>query len=257
VNDRHLESLQTLGLAFREGRYADAIALASDLMNSAALVSSDEVKEVGRAVAEGRDFAPIFGSSARAGEAAPFFEGVLKDLEFHLSAESAIAAGFAMKVAPFYVSQGRAEKAVNLVERAVLTFSTLLGPRHPQTRLARSTLAIFFRNMGRADRADGVFADTGICQHLRPAQEYIRSLGVRVFDVCTPWTQNCRTWVYFDKVVLDVESLKSRFGLPECVVVHSHRGTHDGAEHGLVCQADHDALMGVHPEVAGGCRLIG
>ncbi|HSZ59221.1 MAG TPA: hypothetical protein VK797_26505 [Tepidisphaeraceae bacterium] len=75
--------------------------------------------------------------------------------------------------------------------------------------------------------------------------------------VCTPWSRNCRNCVYFDNIVLDAESLKSRSELPNFVAVHFHRGTHDGAEQGLVCQLDHDALIGAHPEVAKSSRLIG
>lgn len=147
--------------------------------------------------------------------------------------------------------------SVQQLEEEFRNLVATLGADHPDVRLARSGLAIRLRNLGKPERADALFADTGVCAHLRPVQDYIRSRGVRVLDVTTPWSRNCRNWVYFDRAVLDVESLKSRFNLPACVVVHSHRGTHDGAEHGLVCQADHDALMGAHPELATGTRLIG
>ena len=126
--------------------------------------------------------------------------------------------------------------SVQQLEETFRNLVATLGADHPDARLARSSLAIRLRNLGKPERADALFADTGVCAHLRPVQDYIRSRGVRV---------------------LDVESLKSRFHLPAFVVVHSHRGTHDGAEHGLVCQQDHDALMGVHPELAGSARLIG
>jgi tetratricopeptide repeat protein len=257
VNDSHYALLSSLTEAYRAGRYQDAAAIATELLNSAASVSPDEAKEAAQAIVENRKISPIFPSASSAAAAMPFFETLLADLEGHLPIGSVLVAQFALKVAPFYTSQGNPERAAELTERALASFATALGPRHPQTRMARSNLAIHYRNMGRADRADAVFADTGVCLHLRPVQEYIRSLGVRVYDVCTPWSENCRTWVYFENVVLDTESLKSRFNLPDFIVTHSHRGTHDGAEHGLVCQQDCDALMGVHPELAGGARLIG
>lgn len=257
MKDTHLALLTALTEAYRAGRYDVAAANASELLNSAASISPDEVKEAGQAIVESHKLSPIFPNSETAVAAAPFFESVLSDLEGHLPIGNVLVAQFALKVAPFYTSQGKPERAVELTERALSSLGTMLGSRHPQTRMARSSLAIQFRNMGRVDRADAVFAETGVCGHLRPVLEYIRSLGVRVFDVCAPWTENCRTWVYFEKVVLDTESLKSRFNLPAFVVTHSHRGTHDGAEHGLVCQTDHDALMGAHPELAGGGRLIG
>jgi hypothetical protein len=131
-----------------------------------------------------------------------------------------------------------------------------LGSEHPQTRLVRSNLAIQYRNIGQPHRADALFAQVAVCEHLRPVLDYIRSEGVRVLDVCTPWSRNCRNWVYFDNIVLDPESLKTRFQLPDFVTVHSHRGTVDGAEQGLVCSIDHDALMGLHPDLAASTRLI-
>ena len=135
--------------------------------------------------------------------------------------------------------------------------SAELGADDPQTRLARSSLAIFYRNAGQPQRADLLFAQVQICEHLRPVFDYIRSQGVHVLDVCTPWSRNCRNWAYFENIVLDLASLKGRFGLPQFVVAHIHKGTVDGAEQGLVCSIDHDALMGLHPDLATSSRLIG
>ena len=45
-------------------------------------------------------------------------------------------------------------------------------------------------------------------------------------------------------------NLAIRLLLPACVEIHRHRGTVDGAEQGLVCTIDHDAVMGMHPDVA-------
>jgi hypothetical protein len=102
------------------------------------------------------------------------------------------------------------------------------------------------------DGSDEKFTNTGICEHLKPVEDYLRSRGLRIVYVGQPWSRNCRTWVYFGDVVLDAQSLKARLGLADCVVVHSHRGTVDGAEQGLVCETDHDAVMGAHPDVADG-----
>jgi hypothetical protein len=108
------------------------------------------------------------------------------------------------------------------------------------------------------DLADPKFANTGICEHLKPVEDYLRSQGLRIIYVGQPWSRNCRVWVYFADVVLDVESLKARLKLPDCVVIHSHRGTVDGAEHGLFCEEHFDAVMGGHPDLAGAeTRRIG
>jgi hypothetical protein len=102
-----------------------------------------------------------------------------------------------------------------------------------------------------SDTNDTKFANTGICEHLKPAEDYLRDQGCQIVYVGRPWSRNYRTWVYFENVVIDAEALKARLHLADCIEVHSHRGTVDGAEHGLVCQTDHDAIIGAHPDIAG------
>ena len=99
--------------------------------------------------------------------------------------------------------------------------------------------------------------DIQICDHLRDVLEYIVWHGVEVHYVGMPWSRNCRTWVYFSGVVLDPAALIARFNLPDVVRPHVHRGTHDGAEQGIECTEHHDALMGAHPDVARGHRIVG
>jgi hypothetical protein len=101
------------------------------------------------------------------------------------------------------------------------------------------------------DSSNPQFANTNICAHLKPVEDYLRAQGCKVIYVGQPWSHNCHIWVYFENVVIDAEAIKSKLKLPEFVTIHTHRGTVDGAEHGLVCQMDQDAVMGVHPELAG------
>src|SRR5699024_3588097 len=110
--------------------------------------------------------------------------------------------------------------------------------------------------MGQQAESDELYCESGICQHLKPVEDYIRSHGARVLGIGTYWSSNCRTWVVFQNAMLDAEALKARFALPDFVKVYSHRGTHDGSEHGLVCERDHDALIGVHPHLAETARVI-
>ena len=132
-----------------------------------------------------------------------------------------------------------------------------LGPLDPKTMMLRSNLAIQHRNAHHPERADALFARVPLCEHLRPLVEDLRGRGLHVLDVSQPWSDNCRAWMYFADVILDVDALKARLHLPECVEAHRHRGTVDGAEQGLVCRIDHDAVMGMHPEVARpGTRIV-
>jgi hypothetical protein len=84
------------------------------------------------------------------------------------------------------------------------------------------------------------------CEHLRALEEELIAAGHQVQYRGSPWSRNCREWVYFD-VVLDTDAIRKRMSFAACVKVHSHRGTHDGAEHGFECAEHHDAVMGIHP----------
>ena len=60
-------------------------------------------------------------------------------------------------------------------------------------------------------------------------------------------SDNCRTWIYFDGVILDPPALKRRFNLPDCVEPHEYVDIKAGNEQGLICNVHHDGLMGPHP----------
>jgi hypothetical protein len=88
--------------------------------------------------------------------------------------------------------------------------------------------------------------ETRLCEHLRPVGEYLRASGFSVTSAGQPWSQNCRYWVYFN-TILDVDDLRRRFALPETVSVHQNDDSRSGLEMGLVCDVDHDAVIGHHP----------
>jgi hypothetical protein len=130
------------------------------------------------------------------------------------------------------------------------------GAHHLETQTVRDSLAIQYRNAGDHAKADELYRESGICEHLKPVEDYIRSLGVKVRAMGSYWGRNSRMWVYLENATLDAEALKKKFNLPDFVSVHTHRGTHDGSEHGLVCERDHDVIMGVHPEDAQAARVV-
>ena len=144
---------------------------------------------------------------------------------------------------------------IHELENTLAQIQAHYGPHAPETQHAKSNLALNYRNIGRVEDARALWRDTGVCRHLKPVVEYLRAQGAEVCFAGQTWSRNCRIWVVFEDVVLDGESLIRRFALPPCVVVHSHRGTHDGSEQGIVCQEHHDALIGRYPEK--GLRVIG
>ena len=93
----------------------------------------------------------------------------------------------------------------------------------------------------------GEIISVKICEHLRQLEDHIKSKGFQETFRGKAWSDNCRTWVYFD-VVLDCDALIKRFGFPDCVKEHEHIGTHIGTEIGLVCEIHQDGVMGIHPK---------
>lgn len=88
--------------------------------------------------------------------------------------------------------------------------------------------------------------ERALCEHLRPVGEHLRAAGFRVVHAGTPWSKNCRYWVYFD-AVLDVDDLRRRFALPATVELHENLDPKSGTERGLVCSLDHDGVLGRLP----------
>lgn len=83
-----------------------------------------------------------------------------------------------------------------------------------------------------------------VCEHLSELESALLDSGVRVTFRGQAWSDNCREWVYFD-CFLNTPRIRERFRVPSVVHDHTHRGTHDGNEHGLVCSICHDAVVGL------------
>ena len=97
--------------------------------------------------------------------------------------------------------------------------------------------------------------DRHVCEHLRALEDELASQGVKVTFSGQPWSANCRYWVYVD-AVLDGEAIRKRLNLGATVSVHSNDDERSGLEKGLVCDACHDAVIGLHPRVAKGRAVI-
>jgi hypothetical protein len=89
-----------------------------------------------------------------------------------------------------------------------------------------------------------------VCEHLSAIEAALLSSGMVETFRGQSWSMNCREWVYFD-CFLDTAAIRRQFVLPDFVKDHSHRGTHDGQERGLVCIQCHDALVGLYESVPG------
>lgn len=89
-----------------------------------------------------------------------------------------------------------------------------------------------------------------VCEHLRPLEELLITRGIPVTFRGQAWSMNCREWVYFD-CFLDTDAIRKEMTFPLSVQDHSHRGTHDGQERGLVCTQCHDAIIGLYEPAFG------
>jgi hypothetical protein len=86
-----------------------------------------------------------------------------------------------------------------------------------------------------------------MCEHLKKAEDYIKSKGIKESWRGQPWTENCREWIYFD-CVLSPQNLKTKLQLEDFVQVHDYSDTKAGSELGLICSICKDGIMGMHPE---------
>jgi len=102
--------------------------------------------------------------------------------------------------------------------------------------------------------AQNGWSDAVLCEHLRDLEEEITASGIAETFRGQAWSDNCREWVYFDRV-LDLAALRARFSFAPFVVDHQHRGTHDGQESGFVCEQCKDAVMGRHPADPGNAPI--
>jgi len=93
-----------------------------------------------------------------------------------------------------------------------------------------------------------------VCEHLHALEREVLERGIEETYRGQAWSHNCREWVYF-ACCFDLAAVRARMGFGPSVADHVHRGTHDGAEAGFVCNTCHDALMGRHPDVSGGAPI--
>lgn len=94
-----------------------------------------------------------------------------------------------------------------------------------------------------------------MCEHLIILDKELRSIGVKETFRGQPWSKNCREWVYYD-CAFDFEKIRARLNLPDFVVTHSNDDPRSGLEAGFVCSQCNDGVIGAHPSVAKGKRLI-
>jgi len=85
-----------------------------------------------------------------------------------------------------------------------------------------------------------------VCEHLRVLEDELVAGKRTMTSAGQAWSSNCRYWIYFD-VLLDCDAIKRRLKLGNGITVHVNDDPRSGREQGLVCDACHDAIVGLHP----------
>jgi hypothetical protein len=227
----------------RENRFDAAAPLAEETLRSAAAESPQRLADVARDLVRWQGF---FRNNAEAMKSEPYFRTV-HDLLSQLSGpESPAAMAAAENLAGLLGSVGKVDEAIVLREKVLAHLSNRFPADDQRVMIVRDGLGVLYQRAGREDKLKELFQDTSLCEHLRPAEKYVRDHGGRVVSAGRPWSANCHVWVYFD-TILDCDRLIEGLSLAPCIQTHDHRGTHDGSERGIVCTIHHDGVMGPHP----------
>jgi len=246
----HSDQLAQVRRLFLEMRFVEAADAAERVLRSAASISTEELVDATRYLVGHSDLFPVERRMFGHAELPAVYERVVAVLVELLGAEHAAVAAARGQLAMTYAFEGKPARAAEEFERSLATIKRQLGPDDPNLTLVRDNLAVQYRATGRTADAERLYAEMDVCEHLQPAKRAIQEAGGKITYVGTPWSRNCRRWMYFSGVVIDGELLRARLGLSPVVAVHAHRGTHDGHEQGLVCNEHHDAVMGPHASMA-------
>ena len=227
----------------KQGRYDVALPIIERALRDAAEKSPEGITQVAREIVAWKGF---FANARDAAASEPYFRSVLTIMEELGGPQSAAAMSAAENLAGLLGSVNQFSEAIVLRERVFAYVRARYPIDDPRFMNVRDGLVFLYRRAGKEEAAEELYFDTGICEHLKPAEEYLRKLGSKVVSAGRPWSENCHIWVYFDRVI-DCEGLIKTLPLDSSIQIHDHRGTHDGSERGLTCPFDKDAVMGRHP----------
>jgi hypothetical protein len=227
----------------RENRFDSAIPLVAETLRSAATESPQKLTDQARELVRYQGF---FKNTAQAMTSESYFRSVHNLLSELAGPESPAAMAAAENLAGLLGSIDKVDEAIALREKVLAHVSGRFPNDDQRVMIVRDGLSVLYQRAGRDDKLKALYQDTGLCEHLQTAEEYVRDHGGRVISSGRPWSANCHVWVYFD-TILDCDGLIKCLGLASCVRTHDHRGTHDGSERGIVCTVHHDGIMGRHP----------
>lgn len=237
----------------REHQFDSVIPLVTQMLRDAAAQSPQRLADVARDLVRWQGF---FKNTDQARASEPYFRTVYQLLVELAGPDSPAAMAAGENLGGLLGSIDKLDEAIALREKALSHVSSRFPADDPRVMLVRDGLSILYRRDGQTEKLEKLFGGIGVCEHLQPADKYVRAQGTHVVSASRPWSANCHVWIYFD-ALLDCESLISGLGLAPCVQIHDHRGTHDGSERGIVCTIHNDGLMGPHPhDASSGAKTV-
>ena len=239
-------SAPTILQLLREYRFESVIPIVTQTLREAAEESPKRLTEVAQEIVRWQG---VFKNTVQAKTSEPYFRTVYTLLEELAGPDSPVALKAADNLAGILASIGKLDEAISLRERVLAQLRSRFPGDDQRVMNVRDGLTILYQRAGQDRKLEPLYADTAVCEHLQPADKYVRDQGAHVISAGRPWSANCHIWIYFD-ALLDCERLIKGLGLAPCVQIHDHRGTHDGSERGIVCTIHNDGVMGPHPEDA-------
>src|SRR5678815_2651436 len=218
-----MSSIPEILQLLRENKFDSAVPLVTETLRKAAAESPQALTGVARELVR---YQGLFKNTAEARASEPYFRTVHSLLVELAGPESPPAMASAENLAGLLGSIDKVEEAIALREKVLAHVSGHFPNDDQRVMLVRDGLSILYQRAGREDKLRMLYKDSGLCEHLKPAEEHVRNQGGRVISIAKPWSANCHIWVYFD-TTLDCDGLLTGLGLASCVQIHDHRGTHD------------------------------
>jgi hypothetical protein len=228
-------------------RFDEAVSWVDQALRQAAAESPEQLVESARDIVAWKG---IFAHASQAIASEPYFRAVFRLLEELAGPESPAAMAAAENLAGILGSNDKVNEAITLRKKVFAHATKRFTPDDPRLMHVRDGLAFLYRRTGQVEKLPDLYRNLGLCEHLTPVAQHMLGQGANLVSCGQPWSTNCHIWAYFD-ALLDCERLIKGLSLDPCVIIHDHRGTHDGSERGLVCNIHKDGVMGLHPADAG------
>ena len=139
---------------YRQGRYADAIALATQSLRIRENTLGPEHPDLTPSL---NNLAELYRNQGRYAEAEPLYKRCLAIREKALGAEHPDVAETLNNLALLYDRQGQYTEAEPLLKRSVAIYEKALGSEHPHLAVSLNNLAALYRNEGRYKEAEPLF----------------------------------------------------------------------------------------------------